>query len=74
MTLFIIPVAHTLLTRDRKAAVSAPQPFAPPKSDDLDNRSDEASSERCRRPFIKPSNLPDLMRFFHAIRRRGILA
>jgi hypothetical protein len=27
LTLFIIPVAYILLTRDRKAAVSASQPF-----------------------------------------------
>jgi multidrug efflux pump len=29
LTLFVIPVAYTLLTRDRKTAVSAPQPLAP---------------------------------------------
>ena len=29
LTLFVIPVAYTLLTRDRKTAVSAPQPFVP---------------------------------------------
>jgi hypothetical protein len=57
LTLFVIPVVYTLLTRDRSAAFGTTSRSRPsPRNDEFAHGVDEASSTPCRRRFIKPSN------------------